>query len=135
LPRGIANKRSWRFDRSQRRAGRAPEKLENVPSVPRFQEQFASPTVRDNLRNPDAADAYEDSLDAAINAGNEPNGTNGATHIYLNAGQTTKPDWYNQGEIQESFGPFVVANRTREFSAGEEIDIEIIVSPAPKPKP
>lgn len=100
--------------------------------VNKSKESFASSAVHDNLKNPDAKDAWEDSQDAARNAGNEPNGTNGATHIYLDAGQSTKPSWYNQGEIEESFGPFVVANLTKEFSAGEEVDIEIIVSPAPK---
>jgi hypothetical protein len=103
-----------------------------VMEVNKSKEKFAPSDVHDNLKNPDAKDAWEDSQDAARNAGNEHNGTNGATHIYLDAGQATKPDWYNQGEIEESFGPFNVANDTKEFQAGEEVDIEIIVSPAPK---
>jgi hypothetical protein len=103
-----------------------------VKEINKSKERFAPTGMNDNMRNPDVRDAWQDSLDAAINAGNEHNGTNGATHIYLDAGQATKPNWYNQGEIEESFGPFVVANPTKEFSAGEEVDIEIITSPAPQ---
>jgi hypothetical protein len=61
-----------------------------------------------------------------------PDHTNGATHFYLNAGQGTKPNWYNQGEIQESFGPFRVNADTKEFKEGDELDIEIIASPSPQ---
>lgn len=106
--------------------------IAQVIEVNNSKEKFAPSAVHDDLRNPDAKDAWQDSLDAARNAANEQNGTNGATHIYLDAGQSTKPNWYNQGEIEESFGPFRVANNTKEFQAGEEVDIEIIVSPTPK---
>jgi len=106
--------------------------IAQVLEINKSKERVASPTVHDNLRDRDAASGWGDSLDAAINAGNAPDGTNGATHFYLNSGQATKPDWYTQGEIEESFGPFRVAYDTKEFKAGDEIDLEIIVSPAPK---
>jgi RHS repeat-associated protein len=106
--------------------------IAQVLEVNRSKEKVAPSTVNDNLNNRDAAAAWKDSLAAASEATTSANGTNGATHFYLNAGQENKPSWYTQGEIEESFGPFTVANDTREFQAGEQVDIEIIVSPAPK---
>ena len=106
--------------------------IAQVIEVNHSKEEFAVSGVKDNLKDPDAAAAWKDSSAAAAEATTAPNGTNGATHIYLDAGQPTKPNWYNQGEIEESFGPFRVNSDTIEFKAGEEVDIEIIVSPAPK---
>ncbi len=86
-------------------------------------------TSRERVGQPPA---WKDSLAAARDATTAANGTNGATHFYLDAGQDNKPSWYAQGEIEESFGPFTVAHDTNEFQAGEQVDIEIIVSPAPQ---
>ena len=88
--------------------------------------------MEDNLKYPVAAAAWKDSLAAVAEDATAPNGTNGSTHFYLNSGQSNRPDWYVQGEIQESFGPFTVAADTREFHAGDQVDIEIIVSTVPK---
>jgi hypothetical protein len=85
------------------------------------------------LKDPDAAVAWADSQAAAKEAPTAPNGTNGATHIFLDYGDAQpKPDWYNAGEIEESFGPFENSNPRGDIPQGESVDIEIIVSPAPK---
>lgn len=106
--------------------------LAQIIEVNKSKARVASDVINDNLKDPKAAAAWADSQAAANEAPTAPNGTNGATHFFLNCDCTPKPAWYSQGEIQESFGPFESSNSGGDIPAGQSVDIEIVVSPAPQ---
>jgi RHS repeat-associated protein len=106
--------------------------IAQVMGVNKSKERFAPDVIRDNLKNPDALAAWLDSLAAVVEAPTAPDGTQGATHIYLDYGDAQKkPPWYQQGEIEESFGPFEMGVKGGDVPKGEWADIEIITSPVP----
>jgi hypothetical protein len=79
---------------------------ENSPIPPKMARHVLSPREAQAIKSyPPAHAAYQDSLRAAQQAGTEPDPNGGATHFYLDYGQSPPP-WAAGKKPVASFGPF-----------------------------